>query len=77
MHNKELENQRQTILQALRFSRDDLFIQEEDHRKYASPEDFTKIEEEINKHLDLLDEAENLVVDWSIKLDQSISTKCL
>lgn len=52
---------KEVILSALRISRDDLLVQRGDHGKYAPTEDVEDILGEIDKHLDLLEEAEGYV----------------
>jgi hypothetical protein len=75
MHNKELEDQLAIVLNALSRSKEDLYIQYEDNEKYLQEEDQPAILGFIQRHLDSLEEAEGIVREWTVKLDQSISTK--
>jgi hypothetical protein len=75
LHNKELEKQRDEVLNALDLTIEDLLVQRDDHAKYASGEDRDEILEEIDNHLDKVATAKDTVIEWAIKLDNAISSK--
>lgn len=75
LHNKEIQKQRDEIIGVLNLTLEDLWVQRDDHEKYAPVEDKEVILAEIDNHLEAIDTAKAIVNEWAIKLDNSISTK--
>ena len=75
MHNKDIELQMNTILAALNLLIDELYVHQEEVEKMQEGSSQKVVQAEVDKHLELTNEAKDLVREWAHKLDQAISTK--
>jgi hypothetical protein len=66
----KLQEQKDKLLRTLSLTREDLFVQRGDADKYAPSEDKDEILAEIDRHIDLLDESEAIIQEWSTKLNK-------
>lgn len=68
MSHNNLEEAKNTLLMALRIAQDDLEVQRDDTSKYAPAGDREEILTEIDRHLDIVEEAKGIVNLWASML---------
>ena len=72
MHNKALEGQMNVILAGLNIALDELYVHQEEVEKMCVPSDQAIVQAEIDKHLEIVEDAKDLVREWAHRLDQSV-----